>query len=116
MEVVVKGHTYKLTNLHYKGFTTLNFYKDPSINEGGVALGTNCQEVIRALIDRVEFLDGQKPWSGNQDIIAHLRAALALFEARAIIRKVEKGLSIEKLPVSTDGHLIIAQEIPDVCV
>jgi hypothetical protein len=45
--------------------------------------GTNCQEVIRALIDRVKFLDGQIPDSCNQPIIRHLREALWLFESRA---------------------------------
>jgi hypothetical protein len=45
--------------------------------------GTNCQEVIRALIDRIKFLDGQVPDSRNQPIIRHLRETLWLFESRA---------------------------------
>ena len=48
--------------------------------------GTNCQEVIRALIDRVKFLDGQLPDQHNAAIIQHLREALWRFESRAAER------------------------------
>jgi len=48
--------------------------------------GTNCQEVIRALVDRVKFLDSQLPDSRNQAILQHLREALWLFESRAAQR------------------------------
>jgi hypothetical protein len=111
MEVVVPGHYYKLANIKYCGTTSLQFYKDPDINGGSVTAGTNCQEVIRALIDRVKFLNNQKHWQGNEEIINHLRQALALFECRAIVRKVEKGeLPIEELPTNLDGHIIISKE------
>jgi hypothetical protein len=115
VKVKESGHSYALDNIKLKGTTTLQFYKDPDINGGTVAVGTNCQEVIRALIDRVQFLEKQKHWQGNEEIITHLRAALALFESRAIQRKVEKGLPIETLPVGLDGHLILAEETSDVC-
>lgn len=110
MEVIDAGHKYKLKNLHYHTYSELQFYKDPDINGSLEQQGTNCQEVIRALINRVEFLDNQKPWEGNKVILQHLRETLALFEARAIIRKVDKGLLIESLPVGSDGHLIIKEE------
>jgi hypothetical protein len=48
--------------------------------------GTNCQEVIRALIDRVKHLDSQVPDPHNQPILQHLREALWLFESRAAQR------------------------------
>ncbi len=48
--------------------------------------GTNCQEVIRALIDRVTFLNNQIPDPRNRPIIQHLREALWLFESRAAER------------------------------
>jgi hypothetical protein len=48
--------------------------------------GTNCQEVIRALIDRVKHLDSQVADPRNQPIIHHLREALWLFESRAAQR------------------------------
>jgi hypothetical protein len=48
--------------------------------------GTNCQEVIRALIDRVKHLDSQVADPHNQPIVQHLREALWLFESRAAKR------------------------------
>ena len=48
--------------------------------------GTNCQEVMRALIDRVKFLNSQAPDPRNQPVIQHLREALWLFESRAAER------------------------------
>lgn len=48
--------------------------------------GTNCQEVIRALIARVNFLEGQLPDPHNEAIVRHLREALWLFESRAAQR------------------------------
>lgn len=45
--------------------------------------GTNCQEVIRVLIDRVKHLDSQVADQHNESIIHHLREALWLFEHRA---------------------------------
>jgi hypothetical protein len=48
--------------------------------------GTNCQEVMRALIDRVKYLDSTAPDSRNGPVIQHLREALWLFESRAAQR------------------------------
>jgi hypothetical protein len=107
MEVLIPGHRYLLKNLKSKYNTVLQFYKDPEINGGRMKEGPSCQEVIRALIDRVKFLDGQKRWAGNDEIIYHLRMALAGFESRAVQRKIEKDcLEIESLPTNEDGHII----------
>lgn len=48
--------------------------------------GTNCQEVIRALIDRVKYLHMQIPHPQNGAILDGLRAALTAFEVRAAER------------------------------
>lgn len=58
--------------------------------------GTNCQEVLRALIDRVIYLDSQVPCVENGHILANLRGALKEFEVRAALRH---GLP---LPVFTE--------------
>ncbi len=43
--------------------------------------------------------------AGNDDIIRHLRMALVLHEARALIRKVHKDeLAPEIVDVAGDGH------------
>lgn len=58
MKTLVKGHVYELDNLKdpNKETTRLNFYSDPEINEKHMD-GTSNQEVLRAVIDRVKFLD-----------------------------------------------------------
>jgi hypothetical protein len=105
MKVLYPGHRYALINLKERTETHLQFAQDEPHHE--VIAGPSCQEVLRAVIDRVEYLDAELPWSGNAAIIQHLREAIAGFEARALIRKAEKGLAVEKLPVGDDGHLVL---------
>lgn len=78
-------------------------------NEGHHA-GTNIQEVLRALIDRVKYLDNQILDWRNEHIIAHLRDAIYLLEQRAADRH-NRNLScrtdiIETYPTcSKCGHI-----------
>lgn len=67
--------------------------------------GTQTQEVIRALIDRTRHCDNCLRWEGNDQIIHHLRMALVLHEARALERKVIKGIIAPELVLTgIDGH------------
>lgn len=110
MRVLSPGHRYALANLVGGGETALQFYQDPELHDGRGADGPSCQEVLRAIIDRVQALDAERPWEGNATIINDLRHAIAGFEARALLRRVEKdGLAIERLPVASDGHLLLAE-------
>jgi hypothetical protein len=109
MKVIVPGHKYMPANIKTKrpSIQSIQFHYDGEINGGITVHGTSCQEVLRILIDRVKFLDGQKRWDGNDEIIYHLRMALAGFESRAVQRKIENGcLQIESLPTNEDGHII----------
>lgn len=73
--------------------------------------GTTTQEVIRSLIDRTHYCDNCLPWSGNELIIKHLRMALALHEARALLRKVERGeIMPEMLATGHDGHFVLTNK------
>ena len=73
--------------------------------------GVTTQEVIRALIDRTQYCDKCLPWSGNKEIVKHLRMALAIHEARALIRKVERGdLAIERLEKSNSDHHLVTPD------
>lgn len=73
--------------------------------EGTEHPGTQTQEVLRALIDRTRHCDNCLRWEGNDKIIYHLRMALVLHEARALERKVEKGLlEPEIMKTHSDGH------------
>jgi hypothetical protein len=106
MRELVPGHRFALQNLKSRSETILQFYQDPDLHDGEGAAGPSTQEVIRACIKRVQELDREKRWVGNDDIVHHLRCAIAGFEARALIRQVEKDdLEIETLPVLSNGHI-----------
>lgn len=110
MRIVDPGHVYVLDSLDGDFQQFVRFVKRfrGDFNHSG----TVNQELLRVLIDRVQFLDAEKPWPLNEQILYHLRMALVLHEARAIIRKTEKGQMLpELLPVSgVDGHYILKGE------
>jgi hypothetical protein len=104
MRVIIPGHFYELDHLDGEGKQKLQFVDR---NHDRDTQGTYNQEVLRALIDRVQFLHGEKPWRLNEQIIYHLRMALILHEARVLFRKVEKGkLRPETLVTGNDGHIV----------
>lgn len=89
MRVVDAGHSYLLDKLDGDGFVGLDFVKREG--EGfpfniGNKSGTNCQEVLRALIDRSQYLNKQMPCAETEAIIGCLQSALLLFELRAARR------------------------------
>jgi len=55
-------------------------------NAGPERGGTNCQEVLRALIDRIDYLQRQGPCAESEAISSLLKTALMLFELRAARR------------------------------
>lgn len=111
MKVIQAGHIYELANIDGTGTGRLVFVNR---EEGNKHAGTQTQEALRALIDRTKYCDNCLRWEGNDQIIYHLRMALVLHEARALIRKVEKG----QLPVEfvathpADGHFLLTLDIP----
>lgn len=137
MIIIEPGHKYYLSHLESEGFETLTFIKRSSkaIDYGDQEHeGTNSQEVIRALIDRTQYLDEVLQCDESKDAIYYLRMALFMYEVRAYRRKKEKlnkesGLhesniepnshrdgyddipfteyEIENLPVGNDGHILI---------
>ncbi len=116
MEVIEPGHKYLLEKLDGTGKETLTFVRRslphlPRTPEECHA-GTNCQEVLRVIIDRVLSLDRELPHLHNQTILKNLRLALVGFEVRAIERKVQKGtLFPEKVKTDPkDGHFILNLE------
>lgn len=108
MKTIEDGHEYELDERFGDGTSgiagtqSLIFVNREPGNEHD---GTTTQEVLRALIDRTQYCDKCLPWSGNKEIVGHLRMALALHEARAMIRKVERGeMPIERLEKSDADH------------
>lgn len=105
MKVIEPGHVYQLQHLDGSGAGILVFVNR---EDGTEHEGTQTQEVLRVLIDRTQHCDSCLRWSGNDEIIMHLRQALVLHEARALERKTVKGrIEPEKVPTGPDGHFVL---------
>lgn len=86
MKILDAGHQYSLDCLDGNIEQIITFVKRNGDNfpfNYDSNSGTNCQEVLRALIDRTEYLQNQKPCAETEAIIGNLRTALLLFELRA---------------------------------
>lgn len=109
MRVVERGHVYALRT-HDGNEQRLTFVKTLPDGEPDNHDGALCQEVLRALIDRVFDLNRQAPAHENIEIVSHLRDSLRLFEERAFRQSLNKsyaniGLQIEELPAKPNGHI-----------
>lgn len=118
MIVIDRGHEYAMRRYDGPGWEYLRFLK----REGpgfpgnvGHYSGTNCQEVLRVLIDRVKYLDKQVPCSENAMILSNLRHALLFFEKRAADRHglrlmYGNGNIEDELTCSQCGHIVCEHE------
>jgi len=98
MKITDAGHSYLLDNFE-SGAQSLKFVKKNGSGfpfNFGTQDGTKCQEVLRALIDRCEYLNKQKPCAETEAIIGNLQSALLLFELRAA-RRHDRQLSLQSL-------------------
>lgn len=94
MEVLDPGHTYRLASLDGpmssgRLLDILQFVKregDGYPGNVGHYHGTTTQEVLRALIDRTMYVDGQIYDPRNESVLYHLRRAIYLLEERAADR------------------------------
>lgn len=89
VKIIDPGHVYDLAALDGDEPQRLVFVKREG--EGypgnvGHHPGTNMQEVLRALIERVIYLDNQVPDIANAQALHDLRSALYAFEVRAARR------------------------------
>ena len=118
MKVLDPGHLYELDNYMPTGKPTklkmvMQFVKKVGGNFPGNELpeflGTNCQEPIRVIIDRVKYVNNQKPHPLNTEIIYALRSALENFEVRAAELKgvsfVVEGNIEDMEPCPSCGHV-----------
>ena len=90
MKIIDSGHTYELRSYDGIQENILTFMKRYGCSYPGNENeypGTNCQEVLRALIDRVKYLHNQIPHQRNILILDNLRQALYSFESRAAERR-----------------------------
>lgn len=117
MKVIDPGHLYNVTNYdennNYR--QSIRFMKRIGAgypgNESPKYGGTNCQELLRVLIDRSTYLNKQDPCVETASIIQLLRSSLLLFEMRAA-RRHGRVLELtdldrmEELPTcETCGHI-----------
>jgi hypothetical protein len=101
MKVRDPGHTYALD---MRGSPVKQVFQFSDHEVDPPKPGTTTQEVLRMLIDRTMYCDSCMPCELNQHIIDHLRMALVLHEARALIRKVEKSEIRPELVVLGHDH------------
>ena len=114
MKIVDAGHVYRLDGYDGGEPQTLIFVKREGdgfpFNEGKHG-GTNCQEVLRALIDRTEYLFRQIPSAETQAAIECMKTALFMFEARAARRHgrhldfADLHSAVRLNPCKTCGHI-----------
>jgi hypothetical protein len=112
MKVLDPGHCYLLDVLDGDAPEELTFVKrvgDKYPGNTDAYSGTTLQEVLRACIDRVKYVNAQIPDFNNNDVLYHLRATILALEQRAYVRH---GIlcdllitEIEDLPVNSHGHL-----------
>lgn len=121
MEVLDPGHKYRLFTLDGKSDVILTFVKrcDPPNKYPGNSdsyPGTTIQDVLRCLIDRIQYLDLQKFNPINQQIIGLLRLSIWLLEIRAA---ENKGAGISTALLTTpelrhfdakDGHFTFTEQ------
>lgn len=89
MNVLDPGHRYELRHLDGDGVSTLTFVKREGLGYPGNVghwEGTNLQEVLRALIDRLQYLNGQIADRRNDRVLHCLRLAIWQLELRAAER------------------------------
>lgn len=123
MEVIDPGHKFLVESYDGGEPQVLVFVKREGTGYPfniGHHPGTNCQEVIRALIERVKYLQRQAACDENERIIQLLRESLMLFEDRAAQKRGQRVLRLankdfELLPACrTCGH--VACDDNDHCV
>ena len=94
------GHTFELASLDGDGVQILRFVKRVGDrypgNEPPAYSGCTTQEVIRALVRRQLYVDGQEHDSANAAVVRCLREALLALEDRAARRRGEAQVLAEE--------------------
>jgi len=107
MKIKDPGHKYILKCNREESGMELTFFKDKEIHGEGYA-GVTVQEVLRACINRTQFLENEVHHDLNKQAIYHMRKALACFEMRYIDRLADKNIDIENIATYPD-HFIVSR-------
>lgn len=115
MDIIDSGHDYLLHSFDGGEPIRLTFVKrnDPPEKYPGndnAYPGTQIQEVSRALIERVQYVDGQIPHPANKTVLYFLREIIYLFEIRHAQQHSFKlphlQFDLENIPFcQTCGHI-----------
>ncbi len=117
MRVIDPGHEYEVASYDGGEPATIRFMKREGVGYPGNLgshSGTNCQELIRTLIDRVGYLNNQIPHESNLRVMWMLRGVLYQLEALAAERHgrtvpelmEDPTVKIETLPTCPHcGHI-----------
>ncbi len=93
MKVITEGHRYELENFenpNRPGQILQFIEKTPSDQTGGLLTkcdGTTNEDVMRVLINRIQFLNGKFPCRENSIAITKLEESLMWLEKRTADRK-----------------------------
>lgn len=103
MKVIVEGHTYELERNEVKldGYPVerLQFINKVKQEDGSLVLvadGTTNEEVLRVLIDRMNYLQKRVPCRENAIVITKLEESLMWLEKRTADRKARGVEGAEK--------------------
>lgn len=115
MKIIDPGHKYKVDGYDGRKKQTITFMKREGTgypgNEGSYP-GTNCQELIRVVFDRTNYLNKQHMHINNLAIIRKLGEIMWLFEDRAAQRHgidqfdFRPGDIMNANPCEVYGHVI----------
>ncbi len=124
MREIDPGHLYELDELDGGEGTSLRFVKREGERYPGNMssyTGTTTQEVLRALIARMEYVDGQEGHPRNGMVVRHLRLALYQLETRHAemvgmresFKQLMEHAAIESIPTCpTCGHIVCHHREP----
>lgn len=101
MKILTPGHKYELDHFENFGLAgvpvqTLQFIEKRPVQPPRIGVpgemetvndGTTNEEVLRVLIDRLQFLNGKFPCRENAIVLTHLETALLWLEKRTNDRK-----------------------------
>lgn len=90
MQVIIPGHRYELVNFESSTQVIQFIHKEPNVNNSNelqtVSDGTTNEEVLRMLIDRMQFLQSKFPCRENAIVITKLEESLMWLDKRTADR------------------------------
>lgn len=92
MKIITEGHIYELQNFESEEVQHLSFIQKAPVAPGSTELetisnGTTNEEVLKVLIDRLQYLQAKAPCRENAIVITKLEESLMWLEKRTADRQ-----------------------------